>query len=51
MDGLAGRLGANFRMHWLEGADHSFHVTKASGRTDAGVLDEIGAATRAWLAD
>ncbi len=51
MDAVVARLGGNFRMHWLEGADHSFHVTKASGRTDADVLDEIGTTTRAWLAD
>jgi predicted alpha/beta-hydrolase family hydrolase len=35
-------------MHWLQGADHSFHVLKSSGRTDAGVLDEAGAAYAAW---
>ena len=51
MDAVVARLAANFRMHWLEGADHSFHATRASGRTDAHVLDEIGTATRAWLAD
>ena len=50
MDAVVARLAANWRMHWLDGADHSFHVTKASGRTDADVLDEIGAVTRAWLA-
>jgi predicted alpha/beta-hydrolase family hydrolase len=37
-------------MHWLDGADHSFHVPKSSGRTDADVLGEIGEATRGWLA-
>ena len=36
-------------MHWLEGADHSFHVNKSSGRTDAQVLDEVGAKTEAWI--
>lgn len=36
-------------MHWLEGADHSFHVLKSSGRTDAEVLREATDATRAWL--
>jgi predicted alpha/beta-hydrolase family hydrolase len=36
-------------MHWLEGADHSFHVLKSSGRTDAQVLEEVGATTEAWL--
>ena len=24
---------APWEMHWLEGADHSFHVLKSSGRT------------------
>jgi predicted alpha/beta-hydrolase family hydrolase len=36
-------------MHWVEGADHSFHVLKRSGRTDAEVMDEIGTASRAWF--
>ena len=49
MDQVVGRLSVNWRMHWLEGADHSFHVTKASGRTDADVLNEIGDATGRWL--
>lgn len=38
-------------MHWLDGADHSFHVPKSSGRTDAQVLDEIGDATSTWMRD
>jgi hypothetical protein len=37
-------------MRWLEGADHSFRVLKSSGRTDAEVLEEIGEASRGWLA-
>ena len=37
-------------MHWLEGADHGFHVLKSSGKTDADVLNEIGAATQRWVA-
>jgi predicted alpha/beta-hydrolase family hydrolase len=40
---------ANWSMHWLEGADHSFHVLKSSGRTDADVVNEVGAAVAAWL--
>jgi predicted alpha/beta-hydrolase family hydrolase len=40
---------APWEMHWLEGVDHSFHVLKSSGRTDADVLEEIGAATERWL--
>jgi predicted alpha/beta-hydrolase family hydrolase len=39
-----------WEMHWLEGADHSFHVPKSSGKTDAEVLEEIGDAARRWLA-
>jgi predicted alpha/beta-hydrolase family hydrolase len=50
MDAVVGRLPATFRMHWLEGADHAFHVTRATGRTDADVLAEIGAATTDWVA-
>jgi predicted alpha/beta-hydrolase family hydrolase len=50
MEAVLPRLGKNFEMHWLEGADHSFHVLKTSGRTDADVLAEVGAATAAWLA-
>ena len=42
-------LGPNWRMHWLEGADHSFHVLKRSGRTDADVLEEVAAEVERWL--
>lgn len=40
---------AMWRMHWLEGADHSFHVLKSSGRTDAQVMREVGDVARQWL--
>ena len=40
---------APWTMHWLEGADHSFHVLKSSGRTDADVLAEVGDSAAAWL--
>jgi hypothetical protein len=43
-------LGANWRMHWLEDADHGFHVLKRSGRTDRDVLAETAAEAEAWLA-
>ena len=39
----------SWTMHWLEGADHSFHVLKSSGRADADVLEEIGEASRRWV--
>ena len=41
---------SGWRMHWLEGADHSLRVLKSSGRTDAEILEEIGEASRRWLA-
>jgi predicted alpha/beta-hydrolase family hydrolase len=40
---------APWTMHWLEGADHSFHVLKSSGRNDAAVLDEVGEVSLNWL--
>ncbi|HJU89029.1 MAG TPA: alpha/beta family hydrolase [Gemmatimonadaceae bacterium] len=42
---------APWEMHWIEGADHSFHVLKRSGRTDADVLKEIGDTTERWLTE
>jgi uncharacterized protein len=39
---------APWQMEWVEGADHSFHVLKSSGRTDAGVMAGIAAVSRAW---
>ena len=51
MEAVLTRVQPTFSMHWLEGADHSFHVLKSSGRTDAQVLDEVGDTTRKWIAD
>src|SRR5688572_32392445 len=39
-----------FRMHWVQGADHSFHVLKSSGRSDADVMREIGSVAGDWSA-
>lgn len=49
MERTLGRLGPGWTMHWLEGADHGFHVLKASGRPDAAVLEEIAAVTEGWV--
>ena len=49
MEAVLRRVGENWTMHWLEGADHSFHVLKRSGRTDAEVLAEIGDTSRLWV--
>ena len=36
-------------LHVVEGADHSFHILKRSGRTDDEVQDELADATRSWI--
>jgi predicted alpha/beta-hydrolase family hydrolase len=40
---------APWEMHWVDGADHSFHVLKSSGRTDAAVMDDIADTSRRWI--
>jgi predicted alpha/beta-hydrolase family hydrolase len=40
---------APWTMHWIEGADHSFHVLKSSGRTDTEVDAEVRKVTAQWL--
>ena len=49
MEEVLKRVKTEWEMHWVEGADHSFHVLKSSGRTDAEVLDGIGNATEQWV--
>ena len=43
------RLGPRATLHVVDGADHSFHVLKRSGRTDAKVLHELADAIAAWM--
>jgi len=50
MDAALKTVKTKWKMHWLEGADHSFHVLKSSGRADAEVLVEIANAAEAWAA-
>lgn len=42
-------LGDGATLHVLEGADHSFHVLKRSGRTDAEVLEALADAASSWM--
>jgi hypothetical protein len=49
MEAVLERVASSWTMHWLDGADHSFHVLKSSGRTDAEVMAEIGHASREWV--
>jgi len=37
-------------MRWVEGADHSFHVLKSSGRNDLEVMDEMSDISAEWIA-
>ena len=50
MEHTLATLQKSWEMHWLEGADHSFHVLKSSGRTDDEVLEETGDTSKRWLA-
>ena len=50
METVVARLGPNWEMRWVEGADHSFHVPKSSGRTDAEVMAEISNVAERWVA-
>jgi len=43
------RLGARGTLHWLEYADHSFHVPARSGRKDAEVMAEAIDALGCWI--
>ena len=42
---------APWQMHWLDGADHSFHVPKSSGRNDVAVLTEVGDVCERWISE
>ncbi len=47
--GVAERLGEVAVLVMVEGADHSFHVPKRSGRTDEEALASMLDATAAWI--
>ena len=42
------RLGARATLHWVDDADHAFHVRARSGRTDAEALEEMLDILVAW---
>lgn len=42
------KLGPRAALHIFETADHSFHVLKSSGKTDAAVMQELAQTTAAW---
>jgi predicted alpha/beta-hydrolase family hydrolase len=45
------RLDRRARLRLWDGADHSFHVLKRSGRTDEQVLDELAESAAQWMAE
>ncbi len=45
------RLGTRASLHVVEGADHSFHVLKRSGRSDSEVMDELVDAVSCWSSE
>lgn len=40
-----------WRMHWLDGADHSFRVLKSSGTTEAQVYAEVAQTAARWISE
>ena len=45
---VCAKLGSRANLHVIETADHSFHVLKSSGRSDAEVLRELAETTVSW---
>jgi predicted alpha/beta-hydrolase family hydrolase len=45
---VCAKLGSRSRLHVIEKADHSFHVLKSSGRSDAEVLRELAETAASW---
>lgn len=45
---VCGKLGPRASLHVVEGADHSFHVLKSSGTSDAKVLTELAQTIASW---
>ncbi len=48
MEDVLKRVTTKWEMQWVDGADHSFHVLKSSGKTDAQVLNEMADRMAAW---
>lgn len=46
---ICSELGARATLHVVDSADHSFHVLKSSGKTDAGVLSDLARTAAAWM--
>jgi len=51
LEPLLERVNPRPTLHVVESADHGFHVTKKSGRTDDEVLDEMCARVSGWISE
>jgi hypothetical protein len=49
--GVCRGLGRNATLHVIDGADHSFHVLRKSGRTDGAVREELLDTLAHWMAE
>lgn len=47
---ICAKLGSRATLHIIPEADHSFHVLKKSGKTDAEVMTELAQTTAGWAA-
>jgi predicted alpha/beta-hydrolase family hydrolase len=45
---ICAKLGSRATLHIIPDADHSFHVLKKAGKTDAEVMTELAQTTAAW---
>jgi predicted alpha/beta-hydrolase family hydrolase len=45
---VCAKIGSRATLHVIEKADHSFHVLKSSGRSDAEVLRELAKTAASW---
>jgi uncharacterized protein len=45
---ICAALGSRATLHVIDTADHSFHVLKSSGKTDAAVLQELARVAYTW---
>ncbi len=48
---VCAKLGTQATLHVIETADHSFHVLKSSGRSDADVLRELAETVVSWAGE
>lgn len=46
---ISQKLASLATLHVIDGADHSFHMLKSSGRADSDVLDELVRSVTEWL--